>query len=221
MDRMKNNVEPFVPGTRIRGIAVGNEVLGGSDQELWEVLLLAVKNIHTALDLLHLYDDVEVSSPHSAGVFYSFTVTDVMQEIFPGWDCSEKLVTAKQTYGREIRVFEKTTATISQTSDDVSEETDDLEFTTVDYYRILATKKEDKYLKTKKIRDAEAAASRSRITKPVIRIRFPDNHTLEATFHPTETMQSLIDLLVKVVARPDLPFYINTIPPKKQIKNMS
>ncbi|CAH1420570.1 unnamed protein product [Lactuca virosa] len=135
----------------------------------------------------------------------------------------EKLVAAKQTYGREIRVFETTTATISQTSNDVSgsEESDDLEFTTADYYRILATKKEDKYLKTKKIRDAEAAASRSRITKAVIRIRFPDNHTLEATFHPTETMQSLVDLLGKVVARPDLPFYIYTIPPKKQIKNMS
>ncbi|KAL7603094.1 plant UBX domain-containing protein 1 [Lactuca sativa] len=135
----------------------------------------------------------------------------------------EKLVAAKQTYGREIRVFETTTATISQTSNDVSgsEEPDDLEFTTADYYRILATKKEDKYLKTKKIRDAETAASRSRITKAVIRVRFPDNHTLEATFHPTETMQSLVDLLVKVVARPDLPFYIYTIPPKKQIKNMS
>lgn len=32
----------------------------------------------------------------------------------------EKLVAAKQTYGREIRVFETTTATISQTSNDVS-----------------------------------------------------------------------------------------------------
>ncbi|KAI3525136.1 hypothetical protein L2E82_02436 [Cichorium intybus] len=71
MDWVKNNVEPFVPGTRIRGIAVGNEVLGGADQELWQVLLPAVKNIHTALDLLHLADDVEVSSPHSAGVFAS------------------------------------------------------------------------------------------------------------------------------------------------------
>ncbi|KAJ9562518.1 hypothetical protein OSB04_007678 [Centaurea solstitialis] len=191
----------------------------------------------------------------------------------------EKLAAAKQNYGREIRVFETTTATVSRTSDDASEgeEPDDqLEFTTEDYYRILSTKKEGedigiwdnllahwntlddlnvigsrayKYLKTKKIRDAETAASRSRITKAVIRVRFPDNHTLEATFHPSETMQSLIDLLVKVVARPDLPFYIyrevqgkiskkgkteehprsppsgpyasDTVPPKKQIKDMS
>ncbi|KAI3716273.1 hypothetical protein L6452_23496 [Arctium lappa] len=71
MDWVKQNVEPFVPGTRIRGIAVGNEVLGGGDQGLWEVLLPAVKNVHSALDRLHLADDVEVSSPHSAGVFAS------------------------------------------------------------------------------------------------------------------------------------------------------
>ncbi|CAH1426919.1 unnamed protein product [Lactuca virosa] len=67
MDWMKNNVEPVVPGTRIHGYIVGNEVLGGGDQELWEVLLPSVKNIHTDLDLLHLADD-EVSSPHSAGI---------------------------------------------------------------------------------------------------------------------------------------------------------
>ncbi|XP_076923700.1 glucan endo-1,3-beta-glucosidase 11-like isoform X2 [Bidens hawaiensis] len=71
MDWVKQNVEPFVPGTRIRGVAVGNEVLGGGDQGLWEALLPAVKNIHAALDSLHLADDIEVSSPHSAGVFAS------------------------------------------------------------------------------------------------------------------------------------------------------
>jgi hypothetical protein len=42
----------------------------------------------------------------------------------------------------------------------------------------------------------------------VIRVRFPDHHTLEVTFHPSETIQSLVDLLMKVVARPELPFYI-------------
>ncbi|XP_071689101.1 glucan endo-1,3-beta-glucosidase 11-like [Rutidosis leptorrhynchoides] len=71
MDWVKQNVEPFVPGTHISGIAIGNEVLGGADQELWEVLLPAVKNVHSALEALHLDDDVEVSSPHSAGVFAS------------------------------------------------------------------------------------------------------------------------------------------------------
>ncbi|XP_058228303.1 plant UBX domain-containing protein 1-like [Rhododendron vialii] len=133
-----------------------------------------------------------------------------------------KLEAAKQKYGREIRVFE--TLAASPTSMDVpsSEERDDFyEFTAEDYYRVLATKKEDKFLKTRKIREAEEAARRSRITKAVIRVRFPDNCTLEATFHPSETIQSLVDLLKKVIAQPELPFYIYTTPPKKHVKDMS
>ncbi|KAB5521003.1 hypothetical protein DKX38_025322 [Salix brachista] len=42
----------------------------------------------------------------------------------------------------------------------------------------------------------------------VIRVRFPDKHTLEVAFHSAEKIQSLFDLLKKVVARPELPFYI-------------
>ncbi|KAI3813107.1 hypothetical protein L1987_17823 [Smallanthus sonchifolius] len=134
----------------------------------------------------------------------------------------EKLAAAKQNYGREIRVFETTTSSQTSNEPTSNEEPDEFfEFTAEDYYRILATKKEDKFFKTKKIREAEEAARRSRITKAMIRVRFPDNHTLEATFHPSETVQSLIDLLMKVLAQPDLPFYIFTTPPKKQIKDMS
>ncbi|XP_020548988.1 glucan endo-1,3-beta-glucosidase 14-like [Sesamum indicum] len=66
---VKLNVEPFLPGTLIRGIAVGNEVLGGVDVELWEVLVPAVRNVYNALDHLRLSDRVEVSSPHSEAVF--------------------------------------------------------------------------------------------------------------------------------------------------------
>ncbi|XP_054780102.1 plant UBX domain-containing protein 1-like isoform X4 [Prosopis cineraria] len=79
----------------------------------------------------------------------------------------------------------------------------------------------DKFLKTRKIREAEEAARRSRMTKAVIRVRFPDNHTLEATFHPSETLQSLVDLLTKVIAQPEQPFCIYTTPPRKLIKDMS
>ncbi|KAI3503525.1 hypothetical protein L1887_31968 [Cichorium endivia] len=146
------------------------------------------------------------------------TTTDSMESQI----AKEKLAAAKQNYGRDIRVFETTTS--SQTSNELTndDEPDEFfEFTAEDYYRILATKKEDKIMKTKKLREAEEAARRSRITKAVIRVRFPDNNTLEATFHPSETMQNLVDLLNKVVARPDLPFYIFTTPPKKQIKDMS
>ncbi|PSS35273.1 Plant UBX domain-containing protein [Actinidia chinensis var. chinensis] len=133
-----------------------------------------------------------------------------------------KLEAAKQKFGREIRVFE--TSSDSSAPNDVSssEEPDDFyEFTAEDYYRILATKKEDKFLKTRKFREAEEAARKSRITKAVIRVRFPDNCTLEATFHPSEAIQSLVDLLKAVLTQPELPFYIYTTPPKKQLKDMS
>ncbi|XP_057982796.1 plant UBX domain-containing protein 1 [Malania oleifera] len=133
-----------------------------------------------------------------------------------------KLEAAKQKFGREIHVFETSTASVKPKEESGGDETDDFyEFTAEDYYRILATRKEDKYLKTRKIREAEEAARRSRVTKAVIRVRFPDNYTLEATFHPSEKIQSLVDLLVRVVARPELPFYIYTTPPKKQIRDMT
>ncbi|KAK2969789.1 hypothetical protein RJ640_028069 [Escallonia rubra] len=133
-----------------------------------------------------------------------------------------KLAAAKQEFGRDIRVFETLLASPKTNGISSNEEPDDFyDFTAEDYYRVLATKKADNFLKTRKIREAEDAARRSRITKAVIRVRFPDNNTLEATFHPSETMQSLVDLLKKVVARPELPFYIYTTPPKKQVKDMS
>ncbi|XP_051152935.1 glucan endo-1,3-beta-glucosidase 14-like [Andrographis paniculata] len=69
MEWVKQNVEPFLPGTLIRGIAVGNEVLGGTDMALWEVLVPAVRNVYIALNRLHLADKIEVSSPHSEAVF--------------------------------------------------------------------------------------------------------------------------------------------------------
>lgn len=46
------------------------------------------------------------------------------------------------------------------------------------------------------------------IVQAVLRVRFPDNYTLEAVFHPSETIQSLVDLLLKVVNHPEVPFYL-------------
>ncbi|KAF7112318.1 hypothetical protein RHSIM_RhsimUnG0241300 [Rhododendron simsii] len=133
-----------------------------------------------------------------------------------------KLEAAKQKFGREIRVFETSMASPMPNDVSSSEDPDDFyDFTPEDYYRILGTRKEDKFLKTRKFREAEEAARRSRITKAVIRVRFPDNYTLEATFHPSEAIQSLVDLLKKVVAEPELPFYVYTTPPKKQVKDTS
>lgn len=66
---VKENVQPYVPDTHIRGIAVGNEVLGSGDQELEEVLLGAIKNVYKAIDGLHLTDSIEISTAHSTAVF--------------------------------------------------------------------------------------------------------------------------------------------------------
>ncbi|KAK4367393.1 hypothetical protein RND71_011185 [Anisodus tanguticus] len=172
-----------------------------------------------------------------------FTTVDPMELE----SATAKLAAAKEKFGCEIRVFETAPASSAapDVSSNVSEEPEDFyEFTPEDYYRLLGTKKEgvglfydaaysnwcceistEKHLKTKKIREEEEAAHRSRITaiitKAVIRVRFPDNYTLEATFHPSETIQRLLDLLMKVITHPELPFYIYTTPPKKQIKDAS
>ncbi|XP_031377811.1 glucan endo-1,3-beta-glucosidase 14 [Punica granatum] len=71
MNWIKENVEPFLPGTQIRGIAVGNEILGSTDVELWEALLPAAKNIYSALDRLDLTDKIQVQTAHSEAVFGS------------------------------------------------------------------------------------------------------------------------------------------------------
>ncbi|KAJ6699804.1 GLYCOSYL HYDROLASE SUPERFAMILY PROTEIN [Salix purpurea] len=66
---VKENVQAFHPKTSICGIAVGNEVLGGGDYELWEALLGAVKNVYKALSKLGLADAVQITTSHSQAVF--------------------------------------------------------------------------------------------------------------------------------------------------------
>jgi exo-beta-1,3-glucanase (GH17 family) len=68
MDWLKENVEPFLPETKISGITVGNEILGG-DPGLSEALLGAVKNVYNSLKTLQLDGKIQVSSPHSSAVF--------------------------------------------------------------------------------------------------------------------------------------------------------
>lgn len=69
MQWIKDNVQPFLPGTRIRGIALGNEILGGTDQGQSEALLGSIKHIYSSLDRLGLANSIEVSTPHSEAVF--------------------------------------------------------------------------------------------------------------------------------------------------------
>ncbi|KAF5945843.1 hypothetical protein HYC85_016071 [Camellia sinensis] len=66
---VKENVQAYLPETHIRGIAVGNEVLGGTDQSLFESLLGAVKNIYNATKELQLDKVVQISTAHSEAVF--------------------------------------------------------------------------------------------------------------------------------------------------------
>lgn len=66
---VKQNVQAFLPETRIRGIAVGNEVLGGGNNALWGVLLDAAKNIYNATKKLHLDKLIQISTAHSFAVF--------------------------------------------------------------------------------------------------------------------------------------------------------
>ncbi|RWR95117.1 plant UBX domain-containing protein 1 isoform X1 [Cinnamomum micranthum f. kanehirae] len=136
-----------------------------------------------------------------------------------------KIMAVAKELGREIHLF-PTSATpsnksLSALTSHSGESEDFYDFTKEDYYRVLKHRKEERFLKTCKLREAEEAERRSKITKAVIRVCFPNNYTLEAKFHPSETVQSLMDLLMKVVARLDLPFYIYTTPPKKQVKEMS
>ncbi|KAK9102021.1 hypothetical protein Sjap_019275 [Stephania japonica] len=69
VDWVKENVQPYLPDTHIRGISVGNEILGHGDEELSEALVGAVRNIYTAVNMLHLANLIQVSTPHSEGVF--------------------------------------------------------------------------------------------------------------------------------------------------------
>lgn len=97
MEWIKTNVEPFLPHTLIRGIAVGNEILGSGNVELQEVLPAAVMNVYQALTRLHLEDLIEVSTPHSQAVFQnsyppsSCTFRDnIRQYMFPLLEFFEK-----------------------------------------------------------------------------------------------------------------------------------
>ncbi|CAM0904113.1 unnamed protein product [Alopecurus aequalis] len=137
-----------------------------------------------------------------------------------------KLKAVAQELGHEIRIFSSTTfesVTSSLPKADQEEDDDFYELQAADYYKLFSNRmaEQSKVLKTRKIREAELAAQRAKITKAVMRVRFPDGYILEAEFHPSETVHSLVDLLMKLIARPDLPFYLYTVPPKKRILDTS
>ncbi|XP_022965781.1 glucan endo-1,3-beta-glucosidase 11-like [Cucurbita maxima] len=69
MNWVKENVQAFLPQTHICGIAIGNEVLGGGDLELWGALLGATKNIYKAVKKLNLDGVIQITTAHSQAVF--------------------------------------------------------------------------------------------------------------------------------------------------------
>jgi tether containing UBX domain for GLUT4 len=141
---------------------------------------------------------------------------------------SDLIASVARDLGREVRVFvspaaldSEDTSTVGKPRAAQEEEPEDFyDFTAEDYARIMASRREEIYLKTRKIREQEQAARRAHMTKAIMRVQFPDNFVLEATFRSADSLSSLIELLQRALVRPDLPFYLYTVPPKKRIKDL-
>ena len=61
-------VRPYFPATRVTGIAVGNEVFTGNDEQLKASLVPAMRNLHAALAQLGMDAYVRVSTANSLAV---------------------------------------------------------------------------------------------------------------------------------------------------------
>ena len=64
-------------------------------------------------------------------------------------------------------------------------------------------------LKTRAVRDMEAARRRRRYAKTVIRVRFPDQSVVQAFFSPRETTATLLEFVASLLVMP-LPFLLTT-----------
>ncbi|CAL5026780.1 unnamed protein product [Urochloa decumbens] len=139
---------------------------------------------------------------------------------------ADKLKVVSEELGHQIRVFSSEKFSLQPSklpSADHEEDDEFYELQPADYFGLISNRmaEQSKMLKTRKMREAELAAQRAKITKAVMRVRFPDGYILEADFLSSERIHSLVDLLMKVLARPDLPFYLYTVPPKKRILDTS
>ncbi|CAL5031354.1 unnamed protein product [Urochloa decumbens] len=139
---------------------------------------------------------------------------------------ADKLKAVSEELGHQIRVFSSEKFSLQPSklpSADHEEDDEFYELQPADYFGLISNRmaEQSKMLKTRKMREAELAAQRAKITKAVMRVRFPDGYILEADFLSSERIHSLVDLLMKVLARPDLPFYLYTVPPKKRILDTS
>ncbi|XP_068635525.1 glucan endo-1,3-beta-glucosidase 11-like [Aristolochia californica] len=65
---VKENVQTYLPATKITTIIVGNEILTGNDKAMMENLLPAMQNVHAALISLGIDKQVSVTTTHSLAV---------------------------------------------------------------------------------------------------------------------------------------------------------
>ncbi|CAI5931697.1 unnamed protein product [Closterium sp. NIES-64] len=127
---------------------------------------------------------------------------------------------ATATAGDSEREGGPVTAGGSQAADRGKEVADEFyEFTPADYSRLMAGKKEERFLKTKAIRDLEQQQRKAQFKQATIRVRFPDNTVVEAAFAPTDAVAAVRQFVCKCLLQPDLPFFFYTTPPKRRIKN--
>ncbi|KMZ75725.1 Beta-1,3-endoglucanase, family GH17 [Zostera marina] len=65
---VKYNILPYLPGTKITSVTIGNEVLTNDDKSVYPCLLPAMKSVHSALASLHLDRQITVTTAHSLAV---------------------------------------------------------------------------------------------------------------------------------------------------------
>lgn len=65
------NLQPYLSGTKVTGLSVGNEVYTGDDAALKANLVPAMRSIHTALVSLGLDSTIKISTAHSLSVLAS------------------------------------------------------------------------------------------------------------------------------------------------------
>nr|GME05682.1 glucan endo-1,3-beta-glucosidase 11-like [Ipomoea batatas] len=68
---VRQNVQAYLPATKITCIAVGNEVLSSKDASLANYLLPAMYSVHAALVKLNLEGEIDVTTTHSLAVLES------------------------------------------------------------------------------------------------------------------------------------------------------
>lgn len=71
----------------------------------------------------------------------------------------------------------------------------------------------EEILKTSHMRKKEYLKKISRFKKCLIRIKFPDNYSIQGTFYPQETTEHVMNFVRENLVDPNIDFYLYTTPP--------